>query len=300
MHNQIPKPNIIRPPRGDSRRCNSTACFTLIELLVVIAIIAVLASLLLPALRKAQESARRIACAANLRQLGMAMHMYVGDFNEALPYSRYKVADSTWNNVWTWDDALSGYDGRDPVEMATTSVRLGSNYTQSTNIYRCPNEIPRNPADFEEAYFRNLWRRSYAMGGGFANAAFYASWRGGGVAARLHPWGTPSHVPPIRMGEAQAPSNTILLAELRGSPELEGRARNMLMSGGQHGYNADVGSPQDQGLRAYDPVEYPPWHNGLWNYLFVDGSVRSLRPEDTIGSGTWSSPKGMWTRESGD
>ena len=62
--------------------------FTLIELLVVVAIIALLMSVLLPALSRARESAKSVKCVSNMRQIGTAMHMYFNEFGEWFPFAR--------------------------------------------------------------------------------------------------------------------------------------------------------------------------------------------------------------------
>jgi prepilin-type N-terminal cleavage/methylation domain-containing protein len=153
--------------RWENRNSNVPFAFTLIELLVVVAIIAIMASLLLPALASGKQKAKRMQCINNQRQLAVTWMLYTTDSDDWLASNGICNPESTANKLWVQGAFVHTGANTNADYMMNPQYAQFANYLKSPQVYLCP-------TDRDTVKVNNLTypkQRSYSM-----NA--YLGWKG--------------------------------------------------------------------------------------------------------------------------
>ena len=234
-------------------RLAAQPAFTLIELLVVIAIIAILASLLLPTLGQARQRGHATFCLNNLRQLGLAMQLYVGDHDDAFPYNmgaqgiRQTVASGEYlnwvNNVMSWE-----LDPDNTNTFLLTAGGLGRYTGGATRIFKCPSDRVLSTVQKQAGWTERV--RSVSMNAMLGNAGEFMEGNSN--------TNNPGYRQFLRLGEVPEPARIFAFVDEHPDSINDGYFLNRFYS--------------------HEWIDLPgSYHNGGANFTFADGHAEFRR-----------------------
>jgi prepilin-type N-terminal cleavage/methylation domain-containing protein/prepilin-type processing-associated H-X9-DG protein len=248
---------------GPSAPSDRRGGFTLIELLVVIAIIAILAALLLPALARAKAKAQTIRCCSNMKNWGYAMVMYLGDFDDCLPF----FGDDNSNYAQDfWHMKLAPYVAR----RVQSGILFGYTDVYTNELRKCPGGSFSAPP-----YYTGNWDPTTSGIGG------WNCWIGANFGLRAEPLTGPLYYwilngaknTPLKSSRVRKPADAMIFMDTIThyvySP-VQWKFTRIAIPGGQN----------DSMDQYYPPTPFnyarPTVHNNGANLTLLDGHVERV------------------------